>query len=188
VDTGEIVKTRPMTDGEKSKGLPLPLGPAILLSGTDPDVLAAKPGESNADAPPAAPEKADSSEVTPDGKECDNCHHLRTYHLDEDGKDCFCWQPDCDCEAFVTFSTTPPVEEAAGEQVETPIEAPPEAEPAPPEVENPLLCAHCGHPEGVHGTTRKRGCMRAECDCKGYVHPDPLGIANVEPEKREAEL
>jgi hypothetical protein len=56
--------------------------------------------------------------------------------------------------------------------------------------EDPAACVHCGHPEGVHGTTRKRGCMRAECDCKGYVHPNPLAVANVhaEPEKREAEL
>ena len=58
------------------------------------------------------------------------------------------------------------------------------------DVDGPGACAHCGHPEGVHGTTRKRGCMRAECECKGYVHPNPLGVANIhaEPEKREAEL
>ena len=58
------------------------------------------------------------------------------------------------------------------------------------DVDGPGACAHCGHPEGVHGTTRKRGCMRAECECKGYVHPNPLSVANIhaEPEKREAEL
>ena len=164
VDTGEIVKTRPMTDGEKSKGLPLPLGPAILLSDTDPDMKQDQKTE-----PGAAP----SETIGPDEKgaeDCDNCHHLRTYHLDEDGKDCFCWQPDCDCEAFVVIASAAPPEEAV------------------PDTEQSTACIHCGHPEAVHGQGRKRGCMRADCECKGYVHPDPLGVANVGGETKEAEL
>ncbi|MCJ7796919.1 MAG: hypothetical protein MUQ56_09165, partial [Thermoleophilia bacterium] len=106
--------------------------------------------------------------------DCTFCGHLRVYH--EPGG---CIQPDCDCTTFKA--------EAPGETVEEQVETPAEA---PPDVEEAGACAHCGHPEGVHGTTRKRGCMRAECDCKGYMHPDPLGVANVhaEPEKREAEL
>ena len=127
--------------------------PAIALDESDPDLQAVK--------------AANSSGPVPDGKECGNCHHLRSYHQDEDGKDCFCWQPDCDCETFVS---PPPTEEAV------------------PDIGDSAACIHCGHPEAVHGQGRKRGCMRADCECKGYVHPDPLGVADVEPEKREAEL
>jgi hypothetical protein len=89
VDTSEIVGTRPMSDEEKSKGLPLPLGPAILLSESDPDAKAAG--------------------------ECNFCSHLEKYHEED-------------------------------------------------------------------------GCIQPECGCKEFVHPDPLGIANAEPEKQEAEL
>jgi len=108
------------------------------------------------------------SETDPDAqspKDCGLCGHLAVYH--EAGG---CIQPDCECKAFVTFTVVPPVEETAAK------------------TEDPTACLLCGHPEGVHGTTRKRGCMRAECDCKRYEHPDPLGVADVEPEKREAEL
>jgi hypothetical protein len=153
-DTGEIVKTRPMTDNEKSKGLPLPLGPAILLSESDPDIPAGKPAESNTDAPPTAPKK----------KDCDNCHHLRTYHLDEDGKDCFCWQPDCDCEAFVTFSTAAPKRRRA----------------------HPNDVCLCGDLRSDHRSAT--GCDA--CDCSEFRDSDPLGVADVhaKPEKQEAEL
>jgi hypothetical protein len=41
VDTGEVVKTRPMSDTEKGKGPPLPLGPSVLLGEGDPDAQAA---------------------------------------------------------------------------------------------------------------------------------------------------
>jgi hypothetical protein len=110
VDTGEVVKTREMTESEKGKGRPLPLGPAILLDASDPDGQAAE-------------------------------------------------------------------------------QAPPEPE-EPPDAEKEALpdCQHCGHPEGVHGQNKERACMRQHCDCDGYVHPDPLGIADAEPETQEAEL
>ena len=70
VDTGEVVKTRPMSDTEKGEGPPLPLGPSILLSETDPDAQ--------------------------DATECNTCSHLQRYH-EEDG----CIQPDCGCKIFV---------------------------------------------------------------------------------------
>ena len=147
IQGGQYQASLPFEEAEK---------PAIALDESDPDVQAAK--------------VADSSEPVPDGKECGSCHHLRTYHLDEDGKDCFCWQPDCDCEAFVLIPSAPPAEEAV------------------PDTEQSTACIHCGHPEGVHGSTHKRGCMRAECECKGYVHPDPLGVADVGALSKEAEL
>jgi hypothetical protein len=156
------------------------------------------------------PQKAANAldESDPDAqaaKDCSSCGHLRVYH--EPGG---CIQPDCGCYAFTPGGFT--------------------EESAPPELD-PTACAHCHHPEGVHGTTRKRGCMRADCNCKGYVREpaktapkrsytspedvcmcgdlrsdhyggaacnacdctefrdsDPLGVAHVEPEKREAEL
>jgi len=147
IQGGQYQMSLPLEEAEK---------PAIALDESDPDVQAAK--------------AADFSEPMPDGKDCGNCRHLRAYHLDEDGKGCFCWQPDCDCEAFVVIPSTLSVEEPA------------------PNAEDSTACAHCGHPEAVHGQRRKRGCMRADCECKGYVHPDPFGIADMQPEKREAEL
>jgi hypothetical protein len=108
------------------------------------------------------------NESDPDAKaakDCGVCGHLRVYH--EVGG---CIQPDCGCKAFVTFPITMSVEGAAAE------------------AEDALACVRCGHPEGVHGSNGKRGCMREHCGCGGYVHPDPLGVADVEPEKHEAEL
>jgi hypothetical protein len=98
-----------------------------------------------------------------------------------------------------TFQPTLPFDEPKGPVVllsdsDPDVQAAEQEAAAPAEdlsdVDGPGACAHCGHPEGVHGTTRKRGCMRAECECKGYVHPNPLSVANIhaEPEKREAEL
>ena len=147
IQGGQYQMSLPLEEAEK---------PAIALDESDPDVQAAK--------------ATGSSEPVPDGKECGNCHHLRTYHFDEDGKECFCWQPDCECEAFVAYAATPPVEEPAAE------------------AQDATACIHCGHPEAVHGQGRKRGCMRADCECKGYVDPDPLGVANVGGETKEAEL
>lgn len=91
-----------------------------------------------------------------------------------------------------TFQPTLPFEESR-----TPAILLSETDPDAQAAEDPAAqgdqfrCARCGHPESVHGNTRKRGCMRAECDCKGYLlldEPDLPGVVDVEPQKREAEL
>jgi hypothetical protein len=141
VDTREVVKTRPMSDTEKGEGPPLPLGPSILLSESDPDAKAAK--------------------------DCGVCGHLAVYH--EPGG---CILPTCECKAFVTFSKAAP------------------AELVPAAAEDALACVRCGHSESVHGEGRERACMVHDCACGDYVHPDPLGVAEVgrEIETREPEL
>jgi len=118
-DTGEVVKVREMTESEKGKGMPLPLGPSILLGENDPDVVAAKTAETTTDTPAddgeaGATEAADSPEAPeahePDAREpgfqtpaarpypspedvC-LCGDLRSQHSDATGCDV------CDCTEF----------------------------------------------------------------------------------------
>ncbi|MCJ7442085.1 MAG: hypothetical protein MUO25_10980, partial [Thermoanaerobaculaceae bacterium] len=68
----------------------------------------------------------------------------------------------------ITLSDSDPDLQAAQQEAVGPTEAPPDAE-------APAACATCGHPDGVHSFSRKRHCLRDDCDCKGYVYPDPVG-------------
>lgn len=63
LDTGDVVKSRPMTEGEKGKGPRLPFGPAISLDESDPDVQAAKAAEKKAS------QGAEAATVAPQGGE-----------------------------------------------------------------------------------------------------------------------
>lgn len=180
VDRGEVVKSRPMTEGERAKGPLLPLGPAIALDESDPDVQKGKGVEAAANAPTAgetelsvpdvpvlqsaddptgaaapAGEAGPEPEATP--KECAKCGHLRTYH--EGDKECY--QPGCKCRGFKAATAAPKRPRA-----------------------NPDDVCLCGDLRSEHhdGT----GCDA--CDCTEFRDSDPLGIAHVEPEKPEAEL
>jgi hypothetical protein len=178
VDTGEVVKTRPMTDGERAKGPLLPLGPVIALDESDPDAQAAKAAE-DTNTPRDAPEEAGASnahETTGEptaepmpageaafqselvGKDCTKCGHLRTYHE----KDKACYLPGCKCRSFKPATTI--------------VRRRP----------NPDDVCLCGDLRSDHRSAT--GCDA--CDCTEFRDSDPLGVANVhaEPEKREAEL
>lgn len=148
LDTGEVVKFREMTESEKGKGRPLPLGPAILLDKTDPDVQAAEEAVKDTEGAAAvtkAPGEDAIEAPTPPG---------RQYVPDDPA------------------GVTAPAGEGDGTTLKHP------SYPSPDDV---CLCDDLRSDH--HPAT---GCDL--CECESFRDSDPLGVAYLDPEKREAEL
>ncbi len=171
-DTGEVVKTRPMTDIEKSKGPLLPFGPTVLLDDSDPDAQAARAAETKADNPAengagdatgaaAPPEEPPAETETP----ADANAAPRPDDITQTG-------------ALPAPDPAPPAQEA-GDPKESTVSKARAYIPAPDE-----LCL-CGHAYKHHRDVA--GCDL--CDCPQFRSADPLGVAHIDPQAgKEAEV
>jgi hypothetical protein len=238
-DTGEVVKTRPMSDTEKGEGPPLPLGPSILLGEGDPDVQAAKTQETGlaaaveAEAAGVAPPRGAveaAAMCIPTGAEAVTDAHREGeteapsgggQHVPDDpagvtepaGEGAPAIDPatlallvkgpasDSNVQTAIACASVVELQKAVEDYalsrpmrkavfhelrlrgIHHPDDGTPLQPPAPVETMPP--CQNCGHPESLHGEGRERGCMRQGCGCEDYVHPDPLGITEVEPEAEQ---